>query len=388
MRKLYLDMKYTSDVPEAYRMDAATLSAAAGVNLGNFVFRHALRYILADFDSFEPVLGQEYRAIVAEEKPGHVLLSCANWLGQTAQDERFNLGRAEMVEAADCTVTAFGLGVQAPDMKADKPIRLGPNSIRLARAISERAPQFSVRDEITRRTLEAVGITNAVVTGCPSNFINCVPDLGAQTAARAATLRNQLTSWKEVRSAISEVTGGHPASGKVLKRQMRMLDETPAFYILQTPGLLPFIMGDRVNIPQIYRENNPFMGQSGRLTSTLKAKALHFSDVDSWLDFSRTCDLNFGMRIHGTMVPLQAGAPSVLVAHDSRTVGLAEAMCVPWIGPEEFLDIADIGPRLMFDIFIDRIAGYDANRQRLAGLMKGLVEASGLRPHAALLGLV
>ncbi len=388
MRKLYLDMKYSSGVPGAYRMDPTTLSHAVGVNLGNLVFRHALRFILADFDSFEPVTGPEYKGIVASEKPGHVIVSCANWLGQTAKDERFNLGRAEMIESADCTVTAFGLGVQAPAMNADAPIRLGPNSIRLARAISDRAPQFSVRDELTRKTLAAVGIDNAVVTGCPSNFINSDPDLGQQVAARAGRLAGQLTGWAQVRSAISEVTGGHVASGKVLSRQMRMLAETPAFYLLQTPELLPFLLGERTAIPDSYRNNNPFMGQSGLLTQTLKAKVLHFADVDAWLDFSRTCDLSFGMRIHGTMVPLQAGVPSMLVAHDSRTVGLASAMGVPWVSPEAFLALEEAGPRAMFEAVTAGIDGYDARRKVLAGLMKTLVEASGLRVHSDLLRLV
>jgi len=387
MRKLYLDMKYVGNVPEAYRMNAGTLSAVAGQNLGNFVFRHALRYILADLADFEPVLGGEFREIAAVERVDQVIVSCANWLGQTAQDERFNLGRATMIESVDCLVTAFGLGTQAPAMYHDGPIRLGPNSIRLARALSERAAQFSVRDELTRRTLEAVGIHNAVVTGCPSGFINVDPALGTKLAARADMLGRSLGGWGDVRSAISEVTGGHPASGRVLADHMQMLADSPAFYVLQTPHLLPFIMGDRSNIPQDYRKNNPFMGQSGRLTTTLKAKVLHFSDVDSWMDFSRTCDLSFGMRIHGTVVPLQAGVPSVLVAHDSRTVGLAQAMWVPWIDPEDFLVRVRQGPGALFAVFSEKIDGYDANRQARARLMRDLVEANGLQVHSALAGL-
>ena len=388
MRKLYLDMRYVGRVPHAYRMDAATLAAVSGYNLGNFVFRHALHSILADFADFQPVVGEEFRALVAGgEKVEHLLVSCANWLGQTAQDEQFNLGRATMIESVDGPVTAFGLGVQAKEMLHDGVARLGPNTIRLARALSERCQQLSVRDELTRRTLEASGVQNAVVTGCPSGFINGDADLGAQLAARAESLRSTLKTWDEVRNAISEVTGGHGNSGKVLSRQMRMLAETPAFYVIQTPLLLPFILGDRSNIPQDYRSHNPFMTQPGRLTNTLKAKSLHFTDVDSWMDFSRSCDMSLGMRIHGTIVPLQAGTPSILVAHDSRTVGLADAMCVPWISPEEFLSMVEVGPSALYEAFIAKIAGYDANRHMRAGVMRGLVEANGLRVHKSLLGL-
>lgn len=380
MKKLYLDMKHTSFVPQAYRMNAGELSAAAGVNLGNFVFRHALNFLINDLHKFTPVLGGEFNEIVKNGPVEHVLVSCANWLGQTAMDEQFNLGRAKMIESVDCPVTAFGLGVQASSMTSTESIRLGPNSIRLASALAERGPQLSVRDEITRRTLEAAGIKNAVVTGCPSNFINCDPDLGAQAQTYARNVMGSLASWKDVRSAISEVTGGHALSGKVMSTQMRMLDETPAFYLLQTPGLLPFLLGKRTDIPDIYRTNNPFMNTPGQLTRALKAKTLHFSSVDSWLDFSRTCDISFGMRIHGTVVPLQAGVASVLIAHDSRTVGLAQAMCIPWVTPEAFLEIAESGPRGLFDVFIEQIEGYDSNRQKLAGIMNDYLQGHGLKP--------
>lgn len=57
------------------------------------------------------------------------------------------------------------------------------------------------------------------------------------------------------------------------------------------------------------------------------------------MDFARTCDLSFGMRIHGTMLPLQSGVPSVLVAHDSRTIGLADKMGIPWVSPEDFVSV-------------------------------------------------
>ncbi len=388
MRKVYLDMKYIGAIPEAYRLSAAEVSAAAGVNLGNLVFRHALRYLLQDLDSFEPMTGPEFRAIEAKDQIDHMIISCANWLGSTQRDELFNGGRAEMVESVDCPVTAFGLGVQAASMQSDEPVKLGPNAIRLGRALSERAAQISVRDELTRRSLEAAGINNAVVTGCPSNFINCDPDLGKQLGDKADRLRSSLGSWGDVRTAISEVTGGHSASGAVLKRQLRMMDETPAFYILQTPGLLPFLMGERNNIPNEYKDNNPFMGEPGRLTRTLKSKGLHFTDVDAWMDFSRTCDISLGMRIHGTMVPLQAVVPSVLIAHDSRTVGLAEAMSVPWIAPQQFLDMVEQGPYAFIDNFIEQIAGYDAGRHQLAKRMVTYITENGLRPAPAVLGLV
>ncbi|WP_254656363.1 polysaccharide pyruvyl transferase family protein [Roseovarius sp. 217] len=388
MSRLYLDMKFIGEVPNAYRMGADELAGVSGMNLGNFVFRHALRFLVAELDSFTCVTGLEFRDMIQHEPPETVLVSCANWLGTSDMDEQFNGGRASIIEKADCPVIAFGLGVQAPLSATGKPVSLRPNTVRLAKVMSERCKQLSVRDELTRMTLEANGIDNAVVTGCPSGFINCDPHLGAKSGKLALDLSQSLLDWKDVRSAISEVTGGHPESGKVLSKQIEMLEDTPAFYIVQTPMHLKFLIEDRAQIGDIYRKNNPFMKESGRLTRTLKSKILHFSSVDAWMDFSRTCDLSVGMRIHGTVVPLQSGIPSVLIAHDSRTIGLADIMSVPHISPETFLEIAAIGPQALFETFAEQIANYDVNRKTLAQTMQDYLVANGLTPHEALNGLL
>lgn len=385
MTKLYLDMKYIGRIPDVFKMDAVTINYHCGQNLGNFVFRHALRNVLADLEDYKPVEGHEYRQIGSEQSIDRVIISCANWLGQTAMDEAFNKGRAEMVEMANTSVVAFGLGVQAHGLSHDKPVSLGPNTIRLVKSLSERSAQISVRDELTRRTLEAVGVHNATVTGCPSNFLNTAPTLGASLAARAEAF--DLNEWVDVRSAISEVTGGHAQSGDIFRQQMRMMAETPAFYVVQTPDFVGFLMGDRTQISQYYRDNNPFSDEAHKLTRVLKSKTLHFTDVDSWMGFCTTCDMSMGMRIHGTMVPLQSGVPSILIAHDSRTVGLADAMNIPWVSPEQYLDLAQGGPQQLMQVFQDKIVGFDENRKALAQTMRDFVVANELRPHPNLLGL-
>lgn len=385
MTQLYLDMKYIGRIPDVFKMDAATINHHCGQNLGNFVFRHALRNVLADLEDYKPVEGREYREIAKEQPIDRVIISCANWLGQTAQDEAFNRGRAEMVEMANTSVVAFGLGVQAHGLTHDQPVKIGPHTTRLVHALSERSAQISVRDELTRRTLEAVGVQNATVTGCPSNYLNGSPTLGASLAARAEAFN--LKSWDDVRTAISEVTGGHAKSGDIFRQQMRMMAETPAFYVVQTPDFVGFLMGDRSQISKYYRDNNPFRDEPHKLTRVLKSKTLQFTDVDSWMGFCTTCDMSMGMRIHGTMVPLQSGVPSILIAHDSRTVGLADAMNIPWVSPEQYLDFAKDGPQRLMDVFREKIAGFDENRKVLARTMRDFVVANDLRPQANLLGL-
>lgn len=386
MAKLYLDMQYIGRIPSAYRMPASQLAALSGMNLGNFVFRQALWNIISDLDTFQPVTGSEYRRIIEQDPVDRLIISCANWLGQTARDEEHNRGRADLIEKCDGPVTAFGLGVQAPLSPASEPVtvKLGRETTRLAKIISERSAQISVRDELTRISLENIGVTNAIITGCPSNFLNPDPDLGVRLVSRAENTIKGLINWFDVRLLISEANGGHGSTGAVLQHQLRMLNETPAFYVVQTPDLVDFVLGARTNIPNLYRNNNPFAPEVNKLTRVLKAKALHFADVEAWMDFSRTCDLSIGMRIHGTMVPLQAGTPAILVGHDSRTSGLAETMGVPWITPEHYLDILPKGPKAVMELFVERISDYDRRRQELATIMHDFLTKNGLKPHPRL----
>ena len=196
-------------------------------------------------------------------------------------------------------------------------------------------------------------------------------------------------SWSLViRSIISEFSGGHPASGLVVRESLRLMADSPAFYVAQSPVLLPFLFNETTEVPPAYKSNSPFSGDVGKLYAVMRAKTLHFSSMDAWLDFSRTCDLSFGMRIHGTMVPLQAGVPSILISHDSRTSGLAQQMGIPTLSPETFVRSYAEGPSEMLSRIAHTMDDYDARRAELAGVMRDYLVVNGLNPHGSLRGLM
>lgn len=63
MSRLYLDMKFIGEVPNAYRMGADELADVSGMNLGNFVFRHALRFLVAELDKIVSMACVEFRKL-------------------------------------------------------------------------------------------------------------------------------------------------------------------------------------------------------------------------------------------------------------------------------------------------------------------------------------
>jgi hypothetical protein len=160
-----------------------------------------------------------------------------------------------------------------------------------------------------------------------------------------------------------------------------------AFYVVQSPAILPFLLGEDDELSPLYTRSDPF-GDVSKLRRVLRAKALHFSSVDAWLDFARTCHLSSGMRIHGAMVPLQAGVPSLVIVHDARTAGLARCMGVPSVSPKEYLRVAARGPSGLCAIIAETMETYDARRAILAARMRDHVVANGLEPHSSLLALI
>jgi len=382
--KLYLDMADVSAIPEAYRLNTDGLMSATGINIGNFAFRHALPRIIEDFEGYVPVTYTDYLKAVEAGPVERVLVSCANWLGTSPEDEKNNGFRAMALEKASAPVDCFGLGVQAK--AGAETAQLGPNTIRMAKVMSERATAISVRDQLTQETLAACGITNTVVTGCPSNFINPAPDLGARIARRASDTASARPTWDGLRTVISEASGGHAASGDVIRATLALMAAHPVFYVVQTPALLPLLLGESEALAPIYLSNSPFDSVE-TLKQALYKALLHFSSIDAWMDFARTCQLSFGMRIHGTMVPLQAGVPSLLISHDSRTAGLAQHMGIPAMTPETFLSYQAEGPASLLAYIARAMQPYDTHRQELAQTMRDYIRDNGLTPHPDLVAL-
>lgn len=121
-------------------------------------------------------------------------------------------------------------------------------------------------------------------------------------------------------------------------------------------------MRETDSLPLSYRLPG-LVNLSANLHSLLNSRTQHFSAIEPWLDFSRTCDISLGMRIHGNMIPLQAGVPSIVVTHDSRTSGLSKTMGIPTISAKEFakLRIDKVNQTLLEKIIID-LGNYDQMR--------------------------
>ncbi|NQZ03480.1 polysaccharide pyruvyl transferase family protein [Idiomarina sp.] len=366
--KIYLDLDEIDSIKTPYVQSSSDIMKITGNNIGNFAFRHALRFLVKEIESYKVVNWGDARRLINEEvRVEKVILSCANWLGFSDADERSNLVRAKIIEDFSAPVVAFGLGAQASNV--DEKLEFGPNTARLAKAIAKHSEQISVRDEFTLSLLKKIGIENAIVTGCPSNFINQSSSFIKRLATQAENGRRKKLSLQKF--IIGEFSGGNKHSGGVLRRSLEFMKETNSNYLIQSPVLLPFFLNESASVPSPYTANKPKDMSLESLEAILRQQVLGFSSVDAWMDFSRSCDLSFGMRIHGNMIPLQSGVPSVLIAHDSRTLGLSESMSFPKVSLSDFLgaELREI-PELMYTQFLNQLPEYEYKRQTLSDTFK------------------
>ena len=372
MLKTWLDLPVTSYIENAYKHSYEYIMKCSGVNIGNLVFRKAISSLIGDYESSLPITWKEANNLDFSTE-STTIISCANWLGMGDQAESSNLYRAKVVEKISGKCLVLGLGAQASH---GEKLVLGPNTQRLAKALASKCKILSVRDSTTANSLEKAGVHNIEITGCPSNFINL--DL-KKSDYNSDHLKENCT-WADINCLVSESSGGNPLSLSVINRIYSILAQSQgSSYILQSPALLPLLYRKTNQLPDLYKPANIESIQT--ITKLIKAKSRIFTSVDEWLFSSRFYDISFGMRIHGTMVPLQAGIPSILIAHDQRTSGLAKTMGIPQITCKEFVDKSYLRkPYELLNIFKNHVDQYIETRKDLSKKLLKVIADNGFAP--------
>lgn len=377
------------DLVDRHAIDGAGLMAAGeidrrnGNNAGNFAFRYALTRQF--FPEARPVTFADINAL---DTPFEVaVVACSNWIGLSPEHERTNQDRFDTLETTSLRIAPFGLGCQIPERTTFS--QLGPWTRSFVHRLAEAAPSISVRDEQTAEVLAQAGCRHVIVTGCPSNFINPDPALGASMARKATVLLDQAPNWSDLATCLTEYSGGYHFSANLFNRQYELMRQHGATYVLQDYPLLPFLLGEAGHLPEEYSLKHfaSMEREEVRLALYLRRGAMYFSSFDEWLLQMRRFDVCFGMRLHGNMAALQAGTPALVLTHDARTERLCQTMSLPHLQAVTWLDMADTGPAPLLTWMLPFLEAYDAQRRELAQRMRLHVEACGLPAVSALDGL-
>jgi hypothetical protein len=117
-----------------------------------------------------------------------------------------------------------------------------------------------------------------------------------------------------------------------------------------------------------------------------------FYNVEEWVDFERDFDAAIGARIHGSMVPIAAGLPVMVLPNDWRILEMVERMMLPYklvldapLGYDAVeLPSADNVKSLFRDFKFSGEA-FDQNRAQIAREYVKALTASGVVPSKHML---
>ncbi|SDB74756.1 polysaccharide pyruvyl transferase family protein [Belnapia rosea] len=340
-----------------------------GHNVGNLAFHYAVSQILEGRQDAlpwhtDPDLLNKLRRIG--------VMPCANQLGPHADYGRLGSRFA----ALDIPLVAIGLGAQG---HSDYEIPEVPEgTINWVRQIAARSPKglpnIGVRGEFTLKVLERYGLADrAIVTGCPSLFLNPNPGLGTKIEQ----------NLKKKFSCVAVAAGHQKWShlSKIESSLTKIMEETGGSYIVQSPKEMVSLArgeADTLSISDLTECRD--YAQPGLTLDEFKHWARRYAraffNISEWMEYLRSVDFVVGARIHGVMLGLQAGIPSLCIAHDSRTREMCETMGVPFVMASEIANgtsLEDLRSRIKFDG-----AKFDDLRQVLAARLESFLQQNDI----------
>ncbi|GAA2110267.1 polysaccharide pyruvyl transferase family protein [Microlunatus panaciterrae] len=291
-----------------------------GQNTGNLVFSQAVYRLLSTTDNTLSTGGIGSGTVAEElsEKYDHVVVPLANAF-RPKYVERLDTMSA-IFEKLTIPVTVLGVGAQASlegeQRNADL---LEPAVRRFVRAVLRRSGSIGVRGEFTQQYLKSLGFgdSDVEVIGCPSMFMYG-PDL--KISKKVESLGPDSPIALNISPYVKEMG---PISLRHAERYPNLV------YMAQNLSSLELLL----------EGHYPMGKKSPMRTSGVPVTLEHplirqdrvrfFLDPSTWFEHLAQYDFSFGTRIHGNIAALLAGTPALLLAHDSRTLELAEYHHIP-----------------------------------------------------------
>ncbi len=343
-------------IDKSYDKPTEQLFKEVGLNTGNLAFWYALNQHICGNKGF---YGWGADPVELKDNYDIIAFPAANQLNPDWDMSHL----AGLFEQADLPLLICGLGVQAPTQ--DYGITFKKGTLRFIDVISERAKFIGVRGEFTAEVLARNGVKNVEVMGCPSNFINTEVNLGKSIEKKLTQLKtvDSLVLNYDVTPQLAELVRVAYQWG--LGRDVTFINQAPLDLVKMANEPMQAI--EESLITRIRNLVAPGVSDSIFLNFVRGSFCSHF-DVNTWMNQLTKADLAIGTRLHGNMLALQAGVPSIFIPHDSRTQELTDLMKVPRLLAQRIKrgsTLESVLPQVEFD-------GLSYDRQRFVLLQRYL----------------
>lgn len=234
---------------------------------------------------------------------------------------------SKLLKDVTVPVTVVGIGAQAAHGQGIESLAPVADSVkRFVGLVLDRSASIGVRGEFTKSYLVGLGFPDDSidVIGCPSLFLH----------GRDLTVTKKVDTVTADSPLALNLTPEVPGIGAFATAQAERHPNLT--YIGQDANDLRMLLWG-VPFPHVHDPLVPVhmdhpLYQSDRIRL--------FLDTWPWYDFLATQDFAYGTRFHGNVAALLGRTPALLLAHDSRTLELADYHQMPYrVMPELTADL-------------------------------------------------
>ena len=297
-------------------------------NIGDaFVYDSSLKLLnydkLAVLPIADPNMGEVDRL---REQFDYVFIRGSNYINETMNWRQ----AVPVLRRLGLPVIAFGIGAQAP---VKGKLNLSEESKTMFHLIADSTTSLGVRGAYSAQVLWDIGIRNVRIIGCPTAFRRNDPDLQIKLPPLDEVRRAGVTLRREVSPAYARDIGHYLRVHRDLVHSMAARFETS----LMAQGEVEekkIVMGTPEQREEAFAalKADPAVGENylDAEMERLYREQLFYSDVVADYEaLVREQDLVLGFRLHGNLMALANGTPSIYFTYDSRTVEFAETFQIP-----------------------------------------------------------
>lgn len=355
-------------IHDSYKKNIDDLFRGIGFNTGNLVYMYA---VTQHIQSEKHFFGWKIDVDLINNNYDVLVFVAAN---QLHPDKDMSI-LADLFDSIKIPSFVIGLGAQASNFSQKMIFNRG--TLRFIDIIKEKCSHISARGDFTASVLTDHGATNVVATGCPSNFINFDPKLGDKIVFKDKKI-NSLVINNNLREDMYDF----------LSKTINNNQFSDLKFIMQEPKLVLDFCRNKTTSEyygQVIKKIQNTLMPTYELSDVEKFSINNFEtffNTEVWMEYLRRFDLSIGSRMHGNMIALQSGIPTIFLTHDARLQEMVDIMKLPSVKFNEAAKtnhLEEILPLINYDPTV-----YNNNRIKLAKLFYNIYDSHGIDIHPGL----
>lgn len=354
------------NIPREHVLTARSIMANSGNNTGNLAFFYMGCRLIEGATIHLTHSDPRLKSCDA------IVIPAANWIGSHT-DIMF---LANALADISCPILVLGLGAQSE--QDDRMPEIPDGTKAFLALLKKKNARITVRGKYSGDVVRHYGIENYHVVGCPSLMLSSNKKLGQDMESKIAKL-----SVENILIAAACMKGKLQSVERELYRMTSYCRGSS--YLVQRPSEFVSIL-TRQPLTQdeetYLRTSAAFLGLSGgkpELSAFLLEKGYVPVGIEGWSAYTQRFSCTINTRIHGTMVPFQAGVPSLCITHDTRTQELSERCKLPHVSIAQFIENRHRLKTLFASAQFDGNA-FDENRTTIAQEYVDMIKMIGLKP--------